>query len=148
MKPFLRRGVTTVEFALIAPLGVFLLAMALEVSRVELATTLLERSVYDIAYQAKVAQGQGFEAIVAQVLESRNNGLFRPAEISIVATSSPDLDTAMSGAVAGAGQAGDIVHIQLLAELGILNDLVPDPMKIRRTIDYYYINETDLEVAQ
>jgi Flp pilus assembly pilin Flp len=151
MKKFIRdkRAAVAVEFALLAPIAIFILAITLETCRVELTSMLLERSLYDIAYQSKVAKGQGFPEIVASVLEQRHNGVFSPSEVQVVATYSRYPDEVYYGnAFAGAGLGGDVVKLNLRAELGIFNKIVPNPFKIVRNIDYYYINEKDLEDYQ
>jgi hypothetical protein len=151
MKKFLKdtSAAVAVEFAMTAPLAIFLLAAALETCRIQIASMLLERSLYDIAYQSKVAKGSGFNEIVMSVLETRNNGIFSPAEVQITATSSKYPDEVLAGGgFPGPGGPGDIVRINLKAELGIFNNLVPEPIKIVRNVDYYYINEVDLEGFQ
>jgi hypothetical protein len=142
----LKSGVALIEFALIAPLAVFMLAASLEVGRVQVVSALLESSAYDIAYRAKVARGEGFASIVAQTLESSSHGLFNPEEVSVQAVSSEDLrQIVIGGGQAGAGEPGDVVHLQLVANIGVLGGLVPEPLRIVRTIDYYYVNEPDVE---
>jgi hypothetical protein len=138
-------GLITVEFALLSALGVFLLATYLEVSRIQVVNLLLERSVYDIAYQSKVARGVNFDGIVAEVLEQRNNGLFKPAEVKVTSTYSPNFEGMAIGGLEGSGFGGDIVHLKMETDLGVFANLVPNPLKINRTIDYYYINEPDME---
>jgi hypothetical protein len=103
--------------------------------------------VYDIAYQARVARGENFEAIVSQVLDRRNNSIFRPEEVTVTAYSSDDLETIVEGGAAGGGEANDFVHLQLTATLGLFSNLVPEPLQMEKIIDYYYINEPDLKAV-
>jgi hypothetical protein len=139
------KGAITVEFAVLAPILLFVFAASLETSRVQLASMLLDRSVYDMAYQSKVAQEKNFPEIAAAVLEARHNRMFDPQAVAISVVSSSSLANAVGGESGGAGGPSDIVHLKLQAELGIFKNLVPDPFKVKRTIDYYYINEPGLD---
>ncbi|MDR1658294.1 MAG: pilus assembly protein [Deltaproteobacteria bacterium] len=141
---FLRqtKASVAVEFALTAPLAVLLLAATLETTRIQIVSMILERSAYDIAYQSKVAMGEGFENIVASVVAKRLNGVFSTSDIIVTATSSPYPDELLSqDATIGAGAQGDVVKLNLRAEIGVFNKLVPKPFKIVRYINFYYINE-------
>ncbi|MDR1046035.1 MAG: pilus assembly protein [Candidatus Adiutrix sp.] len=139
------RGSVSVEFALTATAFVVILAMSLEVARVQVASMLLERSVYDIAYQIKVARGQDSDVIVESVLAARNNGLFSVDEVTVALSSAPTMEGALAGGAAGAGGGSDIVRLDLSANLNLLGRLVPEPLRINRTIVYYFQNEPDLE---
>ena len=141
-------GVLTVEFAVIAPLLVLLLALCLETARVQIVSALLERSVYDIAFQAKVARGSGFDGIVADVLARRNNALFSPQEVSVTATWAPSVLELAAGGSQGAGGPGDFVRLEMNASLNLFGSLVPKPLQFTRSITYCYVNETDLEADE
>lgn len=141
-------GVLTVEFAVIAPLLVLLLALCLETARVQIVSALLERSAYDIAFQAKVARGTGFDGIVSDVLTRRNNGLFSPQEVSVTATWAPSVLELASGGSQGAGGPGDFVKLEMKASLNLFGSLVPKPLQLTRSITYCYVNETDLEADE
>lgn len=141
-------GVLTVEFAVIAPLLVLLLALCLETARVQIVSALLERSAYDIAFQAKVARGTGFDGIVSDVLTRRNNGLFSPQDVSVTATWAPSVLELASGGSQGAGGPGDFVKLEMKASLNLFGSLVPKPLQLTRSITYCYVNETDLEADE
>lgn len=142
----LKAGAATVEFAMLAPLAILMLASCLEVSRIQLASMILERAAYDIAYRSKLAHGQGFEAIAQEVLRTRANGLFLPEEVLVEAQADEDLASVAAGiGRPGGGRSGEVVRLRLEAELGILSNFAPEPLKVRRTIDYYYINEPAVE---
>lgn len=141
-------GVLTVEFAVIAPLLVLLLALCLETARVQIVSALLERSAYDIAFQAKVARGTGFDGIVSDVLTRRNNGLFSPQEVSVTAIWAPSVLELASGGSQGAGGPGDFVKLEMKASLNLFGSLVPKPLQLTRSITYCYVNETDLEADE
>jgi hypothetical protein len=135
------KGALTVEFALTACLFILILAMCLEVSRVQIASMLLERSVYDIAHQVRAARGQNFEAIAQTVVQARSQGMFRAEEVHVRAASGPDMESVAAGGTPGAGSPGDIVHLTLTASLGIFSAFVPSPLRATRVIDYYFQNE-------
>ena len=142
------QGSLSVEFALVSFLFVTILAMCLEVSRVQIATMLLERSVYDIAHQTRVARGENFSTIAQSVIEARGNGLFKAEEVRVEAFSGPRLEDVLNGAgTAGAGYPNDVVRLVLTAKLGIFSSFVPQPLQITRTIEYFFRNEPSVEAG-
>lgn len=143
MKRLLRseHGALTVEFSVTAGILIIMLAMCLEVSRVQIVSMLLERSVYDIAYQSRVARGEGFAAIAQEAVKSRSYGLFSADDVSVEAKYAPDMEVMAAGGYAGAGGAGDIVRLTMTAKISIFGSLTSHPMRITRTIDYFFQNE-------
>jgi hypothetical protein len=139
------RGALTVEFALISFLFVAALGMALEVARVQIASMLLERSVYDMAHQIRVNRGADYVDIVDSVIAARSNGLFRAQEVTVELTSGYRAEDAVSGANSGSGGPGDVVRLRLTAALNIFGGLVPSPLVAERTITYYFRNEPEFE---
>ena len=147
MKTFWRScgGGVAVEFALIAPVFVFMLALCLETSRVQLVSMLLERSAYDIAHQLRVAQGEGLQSIASTVLSKHSHGLFDSSAVTVTAWHAEDVQTLAGGGSSGAGGASHIVHLQLNATVSLLASIAPAPLQAQRTIDLYFMNEPDLE---
>lgn len=145
-----RRGGISVEFALVAPLFLLILALSLEGARVQIAAMLLERSAYDIAHQAKVARGENFEMIVQRVLEERNHHLFQPQDVQVTAQWAQDLVVLSEGnGTAGAGGQGDFVMLRLEAKLGLFSFLVGEDKatSLERVITICYVNEPDWRVG-
>lgn len=118
-----QRGVITVEFALLAPLLLLLVLCCLEMGRVSLARVMLERSIYDISFEVRLARGQNFEEIVARNLAANSHFLYDPEEITVTASHARTLTGLDGGGAAGAGGPGDIVKLELTAELGVLRSL-------------------------
>ena len=121
MTRYMRRqwGAISVEFAVLAPVLFLLLILCLEVGRVELARVLLERALYDISYQVRLAQGADVEGISARVLAANSHFLFDPSDVVVTATHAESVSGLLVGA-AGAGGAGQVVQLELQANLGVL----------------------------
>ena len=68
-----RYGVITVEFALLLPVLLLIVTVGLEMGRIALARVLLERSLYDIAYQMRIAEVKDVEAIGREVLAANSH---------------------------------------------------------------------------
>ncbi|MDR2366726.1 MAG: pilus assembly protein [Deltaproteobacteria bacterium] len=138
-----KSAIATVEFALVAPIALLILCLTLESARLQVAALLIQRSIYDLAYRAKTDQDReaNFEALAAEVLERRNSGFFRVEEITIKVKSDPDMRYIRDGGTTGSGKGKDIVRLTFEAELGLFPNLVPKPLKVKKTFDYYYINE-------
>jgi hypothetical protein len=134
-----------VEFALTACAFILVLAVCLEVSRVQIASMLLERSLYDIAHQIKVNRGKGASEIVDAVIAARNNGLFGSEDILVSIASGQTVEDAMAGGTAGSGAPSDVVRIRLDADLSLFKALVPAPLQVTRSITYYFRNEPEFE---
>jgi hypothetical protein len=118
-----QRGVITVEFALLAPLLLLLVLCCLEMGRMALVRVMLERSIYDISFELRLARGENFDDIVTRNLEANSHFLYDPADISVSATHARTLSAFNSEPQDGAGGAGDIVKLELSAELGVLRGL-------------------------
>lgn len=92
-----RRGVTAIEFALVAPAFVLLLIGITEMSLVLLAEHLLENAAYNASRKAKtgyVAEGKTQTETVMNVLLTRLGGLsplLDPAKVSVTWTSYGEL---------------------------------------------------------
>jgi hypothetical protein len=145
MRTFWRQNsaITTVEFALVAPIALIILCVALESARLQVASLLLQRSIYDLAYRAKTDQdrNQNFPMLAQEVLERRSNGMFGVEEITVQARAHDRVDSVRAAGYEGCGSPQEIVRLTFTAELSLFPSLVPEPLKIKRTFDYYYINE-------
>lgn len=88
-----RRGVTAIEFALVAPAFIILLIGITEISLVMLAEHLLENAAYNASRKAKtgyIAEGKTQTETVMDVLLTRLSGLsplLDPAKVSVTWTS-------------------------------------------------------------
>lgn len=130
---FLRvtRGVVQVEFALLAPIALFVLAIALESARLCVAYALIERALEEGVHAAKLERGRNAEALVTQALEKWRFGVFNPSDLKVTLTSASSMALLLNGGSAGAGVGGDSVHLKVEAKLGILEKVLPEgnPMK-------------------
>lgn len=140
-------GIASIEFAILAPMVFFVLAIALESSRLCIAYALINRAMSEGIEQAKLHRGVNAQLYLTQALEKWRFGVFNPKDIKLTLTSSPTMSTIMTAAVAGGGGAGDSVHLKMEAKLGVLEKVLPEdnPMKGDVEQNYYYINEPEAE---
>ena len=116
-----RYGVITVEFALLLPVLLLVVTVGLEVGRIALARVLLERSLYDIAYQMRIAEVKDVEAIGREVLAANSHFLFDPEAVLLSASHADSLAALNAGGNPGGGGSGQLVRLELAAELGVLS---------------------------
>ncbi len=140
-----RSGGVTVEFALVVPVFILVFCMSLEVFRIQIASLLLERAVSDIAYQARVARGEGFSRIARRVLQERSYKIFSPSAVKVKARYSDDLSAVVTGGLSGGGKDGSFVHLELEANLSLMSGVLPETWEVKRVIHYYYKNEPGFE---
>lgn len=140
-----RHGVASIEFALLAPMVLFVLAIALEASRLTIAYALIDHAVETGITQAKLHQGQDAQARIEQELKNWRFGVFDPNDISLTFTNAASMADILTGAASGAGIAGSSVHLQVKARLGVLEKVLPEgnPMKGNVEMHYFYINEPE-----
>ncbi|WP_432721416.1 pilus assembly protein [Jeongeupia wiesaeckerbachi] len=136
------RGAITVEFALVAPLVLFVLVCALDLARVAVARILLERSLYEIGHELRLARGEGLDGIAARVLDANHHLLFDPDAVEVRASHADDLAALADDAgEAGGGGPGQVVELTLEAELGgVLRPAAEAPPYQLRTL---LINEPE-----
>jgi hypothetical protein len=144
---FLRSNsaIAAIEFALIAPVALMILCLALESARFQIASLLIQRSMYDLAYKAKVDpdRGANFEAMAQQVLTTQSHIFFRVEEVKVKVASDPDMRYIRAGGVEGSSGGGqDLVRLTYETELGgLFPYFMPESLKVKKTFHYYYINE-------
>lgn len=140
-----RRAVASIEFALLAPMVFFVLAVALEASRLTIAYALIDHAVESGIHEAKLYRGQDAAQRVVNALKDWRFGVFDPSAIDLTFTSAASMSEILTGAAAGAGSAGQTVHLEVKAHLGILEKVLPqgNPMKGDVQMHYFYINEPE-----
>ncbi|MDR2442892.1 MAG: pilus assembly protein [Deltaproteobacteria bacterium] len=152
MKSLLLRSnsaIATIEFALVAPIVLMVLCLALESARLQMASLLIQRSMYDLAYRAKTDQNRGatFQDTAKKALEKRSGSIFFVDEITVKVNSDRDMrNIRPDGGEPTPGYGQDIVRLTYEAELGLFPNLMPDKLKVKRTFYYYYINEPEGQI--
>jgi hypothetical protein len=147
MKSLLFRSnsaIAAIEFALVAPVVLLVLCLALESARIQMVSLLIQRSMYNLAYNAKTDQNRtdNFEALAKEALEKQSHNLFGVDEIKVTVNFDPDMGFIRpEGGEEGPGFGQDIVRLTYETELGLFPNLVPDPLKFKKKFYYYYINE-------
>lgn len=142
-----RRGISTIEFALIAPIAFLVLAISLEAMRLSIAYTLIDHAVFLGVHEAKLNRGVNAEKSVTDQLENWKFGVYDPKEVKLTFTSAPSMADVQNAGTAGPGTGGMAVHLRVEAELGILRDVLDEnnPMKGSREMNIYYMNEPEEE---
>ena len=135
----------TVEFALLVPALLLILAFAVETSRLHMASMILERSLYDIAYQVRVSRGKNLSTVSREVLAKNSHGLFDSSEVTVEATSARNIaGMDMGDTSRNSGSPGDLVRLELTAELSILGNVLTKDVKAATfTMTTYFVNEPD-----
>lgn len=139
-----RKGVSSVEFAVLAPITFLVLAVALESMRLSIAYTLIDHAVFIGIYDAKLYRGVNAEKYVKDQLEEWRFGLYDPKDIKLTFTNAASMAEVQKAGTAGAGAPGASVHLRVEMELGILKDVLPESsaMKGSRELNIYYMNES------
>ncbi|WP_034301112.1 TadE/TadG family type IV pilus assembly protein [Herbaspirillum sp. RV1423] len=136
-------GSIAVEFAVVIPIILLVLVLIVESMRIQVASILLERALYDISYQTRIARGRDFPAIARRVLAAGNFHVFNPADVTVQATSASSVGLLPAQGAKGAGRPGDVVKLTLHAKLGLFGALFTERLEHQLTLTLLSVNESD-----
>ena len=137
-------GVISIEFAVLLPILLFIFFGALEIARLQVTTVMLERALYDIAYQSRISNGKKPLAEITQkIVSAKLSPMLSSDDLTVTAQSARSLPLLNTNPENGSGEDGDIVCIQLKAKLGLLSWLKLEALQAERSFILYYVNEAN-----
>lgn len=137
-------GVVTIEFGVLLPLLLLLFFGSLEVARLQITGTLIERLAFDLAVEARLANGQvSLQTLVAQKAAQKLSPLASASDLTVTAQSGESLPLLLETPSEGTGGGGDVVRLEVKARLGLLSWLRPAGFQAERAFVIYYVNEAN-----
>lgn len=137
-------AVISVELAVLFPLLLLLFFGAIELARFQFTHVLIERVVFDTALETRLNCGDvQLENVLLKYAQAKLEPLASADSLSVSARSSESMLDINSSAANGTGEDGDVVRLEVTANLAFLDWLRPDTFSTQKTYVYYFVNEAE-----
>ncbi len=137
-------AVVTVEFGVLLPALLLVFFGAIEVARMQITHVLIERLAIDVAIETRVNCGSvDLDSIVSKYAQEKLEPMLSASSLTVTARSSESvLDITRSG-TSGTGSGGDVVRLEVTANLAFLDWLRPSTFSTQQSYVFYFVNEAE-----